>query len=249
MTDLHPSLARRHLHGWTGATTLLGHPEYQIPAPQPVNLLDRPYAPPVLNQGPDNDCNENAVAWAMMFLMGKQGLSQWMPSRLALWYAVRNALGEAGQNVGSSIAQTIAAAKRGIPSELVWPYSEPFTQSPTLHTTPIIKIIKASVIKPANMLKGIERALAEGFPVVVGATIYDTFVPDPVTGIIPNPKLTDTAIGGHCWDIVGDDGAVPQKRMLNSWGEDWGQKGCAWLPDLYPIDEAHVIHEVAVVSP
>lgn len=71
-------------------------------------------------------------------------------------------------------------------------------------------------------------------PVVMGTVwTYDMFMPHNVNGYI---WPTGSVEGGHAWLIIGanrnrrnPDGSKGAFRMVNSWGDDWGQNGRAWL--------------------
>ena len=74
--------------------------------------------------------------------------------------------------------------------------------------------------------------LASGHPVVMGFTIYDSFMNGEVerTGVMKYPKFFERVIAGHAVLAVGYD--MDKKMMLikNSWGEEWGQGGYFWMP-------------------
>jgi C1A family cysteine protease len=80
------------------------------------------------------------------------------------------------------------------------------------------------VTQSLPQLKG---ALAPGFPVVFGFTVYESFESPAVakTGIVPMPGAAERALGGHAVMAVGCDDSKQVFRVLNSWGSGWGQKG------------------------
>jgi C1A family cysteine protease len=79
----------------------------------------------------------------------------------------------------------------------------------------------------------VDHVLTTG-PVVMGTYWYrKMFTPHPDTGYL---EIGGEIDGGHAWLIVGadrnrknPDGSRGAVRMLNSWGQEWGQGGRAWL--------------------
>lgn len=101
----------------------------------------------------------------------------------------------------------------------------------------LMKVLKSrgliSEYRWATDCATLANALLERGPVVLGTTWHwDMFVPDRWGYIWP----TGGAIGGHAYLAVccnsarrNPDGTVGAIRILNSWGEGWGQRGRAWI--------------------
>ncbi|MFH7191396.1 C1 family peptidase, partial [Klebsiella pneumoniae] len=81
----------------------------------------------------------------------------------------------------------------------------------------------------------LKAALASGFPVVVGFTVYPGFESDAAakTGVVPMPGKKERPLGGHCVFVVGYGQTPGTFTLQNSWGPDWGDKGCFTLPEAY----------------
>lgn len=84
-------------------------------------------------------------------------------------------------------------------------------------------------------------------PVIIGMTIYDSFINVDSTGILPVPKLTEKTYGGHAvlcigWTTINNDVYLVIK---NSWGEYWGDNGYAYmkLSDDMPIYEMYILYD------
>ena len=84
------------------------------------------------------------------------------------------------------------------------------------------------------------QCLADGFPIVVGATLYEAFERDEVakTGIVNLPAKGEKPIGGHAFCIVGYDRTSSRYTCRNSWGQDRGQAGYFTMPFAYLDDAA-----------
>lgn len=85
-------------------------------------------------------------------------------------------------------------------------------------------------------------------PVVMGTDWHrDMFMPDRNGFIQPTGRID----GGHAWLIIGGNRAKKNPlfpddnsgafRLINSWGDNWGQKGKAWIlgSDLQKLIERH----------
>ncbi len=68
-------------------------------------------------------------------------------------------------------------------------------------------------------------------PVAVGTNWYDSMFSTvecdgrDALEISPNAAV----VGGHEWIVAQDDPAARMVGMVNSWGQDWGEHGCAWV--------------------
>ena len=85
------------------------------------------------------------------------------------------------------------------------------------------KLIK--FLKLNQDVDSIKTALFNGFPVIIGIAVHESFESDKVaqTGIVPMPGWFDRVLGGHClrldaWGMYNADYA----DGVNSWGQEWG---------------------------
>lgn len=87
-------------------------------------------------------------------------------------------------------------------------------------------------IDPQDKIRAIKKVLAEGYPVLISHTLYNSFGRSKtVWHPEPGEKLADEH-GSHAMVVVGYDdnlhgGAF---RYLNSWGPEWGDGGYIWVP-------------------
>lgn len=210
-----------------------------VELPSKVDLT--PLCPPVYNQGNLGSCVDNAIASAYQFDLMKQGVKDFDPSRLFLYYNARSLEGTTNEDSGSTIRDGAKSLnKYGVCHELLWPYNvDRYKQKPFVrcYNEGLTRksISYQSVAQNMNALK---QALANKLPVVVGISVYESFESDEVakTGIVPMPATSESLLGGHGVKLVGYDDAVQRWRLKNSWGIGWGQEGYFELPYQYLIN-------------
>lgn len=119
-----------------------------------------------------------------------------------------------------------------------------------------VKANKAELLKKAkpfaissyytcNSRKEVQTAIITCKGVMVGIPILNCLIKPKNGTVIYNPKKDVQSYGGHAVTITGwkteQDGSF-YWRLLNSWGDKWGDHGYVWLPESYPwIDKAYVI--------
>ena len=88
-------------------------------------------------------------------------------------------------------------------------------------------------IDPQDKIRAIKKVLAEGYPVLISHTLYDSFhAGGEVWRTLPGEDQASDDHGAHAMVIVGydDDKYGGAFRYLNSWGPDWGDGGFIWVP-------------------
>jgi C1A family cysteine protease len=208
-----------------------------IALPPKVDL--RPQCPPVLNQGQLGSCTANAIASAYEFDQMKQKVAApYVPSRLFIYYNERVLESSVPQDSGATIRDSVkAVTKWGAPPETLWPYQiTKFTVKPP---APVYKVGKAHEAvqyqRVAQTLVAIKTALAGGFPVAYGFSVYESFESPQVakTGIVPLPAASEKLLGGHANMLAGYDDATSRFLSKNSWGSTWGMAGYFTIPYDY----------------
>jgi C1A family cysteine protease len=209
----------------------------------------RPGCPPVYDQGQVGSCTANSIAGAFEFAQKKQMLTDFMPSRLFIYYNERVMEHTVGQDAGAQIRDGIkSVVKQGVPPETDWPYSENLsvvTSKPNAqaftdalqHT--VISYHRISAPTAPAFLTLMKSCLADGYPFAFGFTVYSAFEGPQVakTGILNMPdKKKESVVGGHAVLAVGYDDKQNAILVRNSWGASWGQKGYFWMPYAYISD-------------
>src|SRR5437016_8548332 len=97
-------------------------PEVLAELPPKADLRDE--CPPLYDQGNLGSCTANAIAGAYEFDQTRQGLPDFMPSRLFIYYNERTLEGTVDSDSGAMIRDGIkSVAKRGFCAEELWPYN------------------------------------------------------------------------------------------------------------------------------
>ena len=231
---------KKHFYGWTpdvpdqrDQSFFLAAP---IPLPAAVDL--RPQCPLVYDQGQLGSCSANAIAGAIEFDRIRQKLTDFMPSRLFIYYNERAMEGTVNSDSGAQIRDGIKSVNvSGVCPEREWPYDvSRFTARPAAQCYADARKDRAlSYARVPATLNSMLQCLAAGFPFVFGFTVYESFESDEVakTGIVPLPDLNEKPLGGHAVLAVGYDMAKGLFLVRNSWGDDWGVGGYFWLPFNY----------------
>lgn len=218
----------------------------------PTSIDLRPKMPPVYDQGQLGSCTANAIAGAYEYGLiiettkNSTAIIPFAPSRLFIYFNEREMEGTIGTDAGAEIRDGIKSVnKLGVCPETEWPYIESkFAHRPTAKDyKDALKHTASSYEAIDNTdLSAIKGALAEGLPVVMGFTVYNSFESDAVakTGILNMPAKHEQQLGGHAVVIAGYDDAMYASAggfiIRNSWGNAWGQKGYFTMPYAYATD-------------
>lgn len=207
--------------------------------PRQVDL--RPGCPPVYDQGQLGSCTANAISAALEYQQRKENLTDFMPSRLFVYYNERAIEGTVSEDSGAMIRDGIKSVhKLGVCPEDTWGYdiarfadeppAEAYTQALAHQAT-----VYRRVLPTLHQLQG---CLASGTPVVFGFSVYDSFESPDVarTGIVPLPPHGERLLGGHAVLAVGYDDADQRFLVRNSWGAKWGMDGYCTMPYAYLTD-------------
>ncbi|MDE3084512.1 MAG: C1 family peptidase [Verrucomicrobiota bacterium] len=213
----------------------------EVVAKMPAKIDLRPQCPPVYDQGQLGSCTANAIGAAFEFELLKQKLTDFMPSRLFVYYNERAIEGTVRSDSGAQIRDGIKSiAKQGVCAETEWPYViTKFTAKPPAKAyKDALKNQALSYQRLAQSLTQLKGCLASGYPFVFGITVYESFESPQVakTGNVPMPSHKEKSLGGHAIMAVGYDDSAHRLIVRNSWGPKWGQKGYFTLPYAYVTD-------------
>jgi len=159
------------------------------------------------------------------------------------------------QDTGATIAGSIAAAKKyGLCREPYWTYTN---ADGYLFVKPewyayedgLLHQVLDSYPVPNNP-DAIRQALASGYGVTLGSTVfYQAFEYAP-NGDVTMPQSNDSVAGAHNYVLDGwdDDAASGMYDFGNSWGPRWGNGGFGRVPYDYISRFAFDLHAVKLVE-
>ena len=215
----------------------------------------RPSMPPVYDQGQLGSCTGNAIAGAMEYERDRQGLPDFVPSRLFVYYNERALEGTVSSDSGAVIRDGIKVVNtEGVCPETLWPYDiGMFAVKPPKRCYVAATKDKAVQYESILTLGDLKDAIASNLSVVFGFTVYESFESQAVarTGVMPLPKKGEAVVGGHAVLAVGYSDAKGHVIVRNSWGAAWGDHGYFYMPyqyltgskvssDTSPVSHAHL---------
>jgi C1A family cysteine protease len=212
---------------------------FLIALPTMVDL--RQHCPPVYDQGQLGSCTANSIGGAIQFEQMKQGIKNFVPSRLFIYYNERVLENTVNSDSGAQIRDGMkVVAKLGAPPETDWPYDiTRFAEKPpAVAFTDGAKNKVLSYQRVNRALAQMKGCLASGYPFVFGFTVYDSFESAAVahTGHAKMPQPGESVVGGHAVLAVGYDDQNQWFIVRNSWAATWGIAGYFTLPYQYLLE-------------
>lgn len=218
--------------------------------PDQVDL--REYCGAILDQTPLAVCSVHACLGLVQYFERRVRGRMVEPSRLFLYRTARRLLGWSGDS-GLPLRIALRAIVRfGMPPEMQWPFEpsrldvEPdgfvYGTADRLPDALYVRLDGRGV-SGEDTLETIRRFVSAGFAVVGGFPMPTSVTCDAE---IPVPTIYDGVRGGQAVLIVGydDKRRVRSDRgallFANSWGTNWGEKGCGWLPYAYVREQLAV---------
>lgn len=207
---------------------------FRLMLPSKVDL--RPISTPVYDQKSLGSCTSQAACAAHEIMQVKTKYERFMPSRLFHYYCERDIQGTINRDSGATIRNSIKALyKYGVPPETMWPYRiSDFKKKPPVAA---YDTAKKHVIDKYERLSqttsAIRSALAGGYPVLFGFSVYDSFMKVGKSGIVPLPTRKESVQGGHAVLICGYSDSTKLFTVRNSWGLGFGDKGYCYFPYNY----------------
>lgn len=112
----------------------------------------------------------------------------------------------------------------------------------------------ASDVKPD--LLAVKQHVAQGYPVVIGMMVGGSFMADMARQRLWQPNQRDYSMrgySGHAMCVIGYDDQMQGGafQIMNSWGEDWGDRGVCWVKyrDFdYFVKEAYGVYPTATAK-
>jgi len=209
--------------------------KYQITQKTVIDIVDlRSHCSPIENQGSLGSCTGQSIAGAIELLNKRNGKPTDV-SRLFIYYYERLLMGTVNYDSGAFIRDGIKATnKYGASLESLWPHDiRKFKQEPINEAKNDALNRKVTRYERVEDFEGCIDALTNGYPVVMGFHVYQSFMSPTVarTGNMPYPnKKREKLLGGHAVLLVGYDKTRKVFIVRNSWGTAWGDKGYFYMP-------------------
>lgn len=217
--------------------------DHRFAAPRPGLVLPARYSmrakmPAVGDQLAIGSCTSWASLAAYRWLLIQAGVGDLDGSELAQYAWSRMLEGTLKSDAGAMIRDAVKVlAKRGMAPESAWPYDpEKFALKPTRTVEGLARIHQALTYERVPVdLYAVKTAIAAGFPVIIGISVYQSFEGDQAaaSGIVPMPTPGEQLLGGHALLAIGYDDAVRRVEARGSWGPKFGDQGHHWLPYEY----------------
>lgn len=193
----------------------------------------------VESQGEIGSCTANATAGAYEYLVRITQNADYDVSRLFMYYNARKSQGLEDEDSGALIEWLMEQmSTKGACSEATWPYNtKKFTKKPPKEAYEEAKNYKITKYEHVETnLNSWKSVLAEGYPIIFGVQIYESFE-NPRKGKITMPRSNEECLGGHAMCCVGYSDPDQVFIVRNSWGEQWGNGGYCYIPYDYMMDE------------
>ena len=210
----------------------------RLKAAPPAECDLRPGMPPVYDQGQLGSCTGNAIAGAMEYERDRQGLSDFVPARLFIYYNERAMEGTVSSDSGAMIRDGIKVVNtEGVCPETLWPYDTGmFAVKPPKRCYVAALTDRLVQYEAVQTLADLKDAISSKLAVVFGFTVYESFESPQVakTGVVPMPDVqTESTVGGHAVVAVGYSDPKGHVIVRNSWGPSWGAAGYFYMPYQY----------------
>jgi C1A family cysteine protease len=198
----------------------------------------RPVCPPVYDQGELGSCTAQAIAGAIEFDQLRQGIPEFTPSRLFIYYNERVIEDSVEIDGGAMPRDGIkVVASLGAPAENDWPYDVGRfdVRPPARAYSDALPHRIARYERLPRDLDHMRGCLASGFPFILGFAVYESFEGPEVrrTGRMTMPGMGERVIGGHAVLAVGYIDREHRFIVRNSWGTAFGMGGYFTMPYAY----------------
>ena len=227
-----------------GAKRYAASPGRVTQLPPKVDL--RPHLTKVEDQGELSSCVANAVAGAYEYLVKRhRGDDAYDVSRLFIYYNARAKSDDDIEDQGTFAADAIDSLReKGACSEKTWPYdAEHVNEEPSEEAyDEASQFLVEDMQLVSTTLDAWRSALAEGYPIIFGISLFESFDAHKKKGLVPVPSAKESSReshGGHAMLCVGYSDPDKVFIVRNSWGTAWGDAGYCYIPYDYLMNEKY----------
>lgn len=195
----------------------------------------------ILDQRADQSCVAQAAVQALWAGQVRAGLvPDEIASRKLLWWLCRRELGTEAFNAGCYLRGAFELAQRGgFARERHFPHSKRYDERPRPFLATLSydqrddgeRVEYRRLVEPhgPERTEAFKAAIASGCPVVAGTDVPERFKRHR-SGVFV-PRAGEPMAGGHAM-VVHSFGPLGF-QIRNSWGNDWGDNGDAWVDEAW----------------
>jgi len=196
----------------------------------PISLNYRDKMPPVRNQGKEGSCTGHAADYLKQY---QEKIDYNRLIVLSPRFIYEEAKKISGGSEGSTMkAVSEALIKKGICEENFWPYIAGNIGNPKDGTYDnALKYKESPIYTRITNEKELKGSLVKFGPIIAGVLVYKNWYRQK-NGRIPDSTFWEGlygALGGHAICICGYDDDMGEYMFINSWGEEWGDKGYGYI--------------------
>lgn len=206
--------------------------------PVRVDLSNR--MPPVGDQGDQLSCTAWATAYAARsyYTNTLESRNTHLRTNLPSPNYVYHVSRPAGCDKGSLVTRAAEVLRNGAPSLAEYPYSTK-CETPPAELGPRSGDFKVRGLTGVDFrrLDDIKGQLVNANPVIISFWLSNAWGKLRGQKVFTEPFVPadDQLKGGHAMTIVGYDDGRQAFRVMNSWGERWGDRGFGWMSyDVVP---------------
>lgn len=200
----------------------------------------------VYDQGQLGSCTSNGWCYCYEFEMLKQNEEYIQMSRLMHYYNERVLNNTVETDSGAQIKDGAdVLMKKGMTIESLWPYViEKFAENPPQNCWDDMQYhMGTKVERVKKTIKDIKQCLIDGYPVVFGFRVYESFEETGADGIVKIPDVKkEKLLGGHCVVCVGFKMINDKEYFIirNSWSSSWADHGFCYFPTEFMVSTSGV---------
>lgn len=211
----------------------------------------------VYDQGHEESCVAHAISSNIRYIMKNQANTIVMPSRNFVYWNSRandnppTTSADNGTEIRSGL-QGVSNTGSGFCPETMWGYQQStvLVQPPP----PCYAAANGNVIGTYRAVsqdrQTIQAALNGKQCIIFAIEVFSSMMTEEVArngGVVPLPSDDDKVLGGHAILMVGANNTSQHYKFLNSWGEEWGDKGYGYLPFRF-VESSYTASDFFVVD-